>query len=510
MVNVVIFADNYAFSNLPITQKIRPSIRSAGSYRIATEVRKMNLSCQVVELMTEFSDSEIELLCKKFVSDQTLIVGFNTTFWYYNHPVLKSSIKTIIQCIRDINSRTKIIFGGPNSLRLIQDEPYDIDAVFLGYAEHYFIKYLNNLISNKSLPFPSKIKNNIKIYDFVEHSDVFQFCQSQIIYDQSDCLFDDEPVAIEVGRGCIFKCKFCSYPLTGKKKLDHIKDQDIIKDELIRNFENYNINKYIISDDTFNDSNEKLEKLHRVFSDLPFKINFACYLRIDLLNARREQIEMLEDMGLVAANFGIESFHERAARSIGKGISPDVSKKLLYDLKSQYWKDRVKIQINLISGLPYETMDSYEETKKWILSEDECLIESVDIAPLGIRNPKFSHNVWLTEFERNSEKYGYYWKENDIEGDWYNDIQPTKSRQQAVEIQKYLTEATVLSNRTLQGGFKLFGTYIARSFLNDKKTLDEQIKMNRHEFKNWLTRENNNGQHHILYINSYKQKIFNL
>jgi radical SAM superfamily enzyme YgiQ (UPF0313 family) len=505
MSNVIIFSDNALFT--AAGRSIRPSMRSSGPYRIASEVRKTGLSCQVIEMMTEFDLSEIEELCKKFISNETLIVGFSTTFWYTSHPILHDKLLFITKFCRDVNSQIKIIFGGANTLRLIANFKYDIDAAFLGYAEHYFITYLECLKNKKPLPFPNRILNNVKIYEFVERSETFQFCNTRTVYDKADSLLIGEPVMLEVGRGCIFKCKFCSYPLIGKKKLDHLKDPDIIKQELIQNYENFKIDKYIISDDTFNDSNEKLKYLHEIFTSLPFKIKFAAYLRLDLLNAHRHQIEMLEEMGLVGANFGIESFHEKAARTVGKGMVSNLAKDFLYDLKSKFWLDRIKVQLNLITGLPYETLESYSETEKWILDNDRCLVETVSISALGLRNIKKQNDVWMSEFEKDSEKYGFYWKDDSTI--WYNDVQPVKSFKQAAEIKQQIDRAATDSFRTTQGGFHLFSNFTKTYFAHESKSFEEQIKMNRYEFSKWIYSERRKGST-TRYIDNYKQRILNL
>jgi radical SAM superfamily enzyme YgiQ (UPF0313 family) len=505
MAQVVIFLDNMLLSSSS-GKRTRNPLRISGPYRIATEVRKMGLTCQVVEMMTEFDLSELGHLCEKFISDETLILGFSTTFWY-NDPSISGRISLITTFARKLNPNIKVVFGGANSLEIIRGHSsYDVDAVFLGYAEHHFILYLNSLVNKTSTPFSINMIGKAKIYDFVEKSDTFNFCNSQIVYDKSDCIIPGEPLILETGRGCIFKCKFCSYPLTGKKKLDYLKDPDVIREELIRNYEEYQIDKYILSDETFNDSNEKLEYLHKIFTSLPFKIKFGCYLRLDLINAHRHQIDLLKEMGIVGANFGIETFHEKAARTIGKGIVSAKAKNLLYDLKSTYWKNDVTIQINLIAGLPYETYDSYDETEKWILSE-ECLVDSISIAALGLRNPKVIKNAWMSEFELNAEKYGFRWGNDPWK--WQNKNQPVKSSDEAMKIRNRLMKSVLDAKRFHYGGFFLFSNYIITQNFNNPRSFEEQLSMNRFEYTDWYIDQIKQNPFE-KFVSDYKQKILNL
>ena len=66
-----------------------------------------------------------------------------------------------------------------------------------------------------------------------------------------------ESLPIEMARGCIFKCKFCNYPLIGKRKGTYIRDMNEIRDELIETWETKQVDTFYITDDTFNDDNDK-------------------------------------------------------------------------------------------------------------------------------------------------------------------------------------------------------------------------------------------------------------
>lgn len=503
MANVIIFSDNLLRNR--VGEHPRASLRSVGPYRLATEIRKRNLSCQVIEMISEFDLEELEQLCQKFISASTLVIGFSTNFWMASMPSFTTKIIKIIDTSRKLNPKLKIVAGGANALGFSKN--YKIDAAFLGYSEHTFIKYLEHLTSASTPLVPRRFLGKTKIYDFVEHSDVFSFCNSKIEYSSHDLLLPGEPVMLEVGRGCIFRCKFCSYPLTGKKKLDHLKDPEIIKEELLKNYEDYKIDKYVISDDTFNDSNEKLELLHGIFTSLPFDIKFSSYLRLDLLNKHRHQIELLYEMGLVGANFGIESFHEKAARAVGKGIVSSIAKDFLYDLKTKYWGNSVKIQVNLIAGLPHETHESYEETNNWILNDETCLVDSVAISTLGLSNPKVVEQPWVSEFEKDSEKYGYYWKDGNPYA-WYNDTSPVKNVTEAEHIKTRLMESVNTAQRRMQGGFFMFSSFGKSLFFKDQRSLEEQILMTRKEYSNWFLSQTANGTK--KFILDYKHKILNL
>ena len=508
MANIIIFADTAADDLVfwPNHKKYNRSTKTAGPYRVATEVRKSGFTCQVISMFTSFTPDELEQTCDKFIDSDTLAVTFSTTFWQNTGSGIADLISKIIGQTKNLNKDTQIIFGGPNGLNLLEHVD-KVDAVFLGYSEKQFTDYLVTLRDKTSIYEPTRKENNTLIYDVSVSDKTFDFCRSQIIYQPEDCVDHNEPMVIEVGRGCIFKCKFCAYPLNGKKKLDFIKNYDVLTEELIYNYEQFGIDQYVLSDDTFNDSTEKIKELHKVFTALPFKIHFACYLRLDLLYTHREQIALLKEMGLRACHFGVESFHDKAARTIGKGLGGDKSKQLLHELKNELWGEEIKILISLITGLPHETYESYEETKRWILDPIN-LVDAVQITALQITNPVYARNPYKSEFQLNASKYGYYWPDSKQPRMWKNFASPVKQISEADVLEKELTKAAHSVDRQIAGGFGFITLNRMVKYFEEPLTLAEQIKMNKSEYTAWVKKNKNNAAE--LYRQNYIDSILKL
>lgn len=490
MANVVIFSDaGYQ--------------RSLGPHRIASEVRKYGFTCQVISFIRYFEKDDLYRLCEKFIGNDTKIVGFSTTFFFDNQKTDMSdplffALRILIEHIRKTRPSIKIVFGGPNGKKLRRHSFY-ADVIIMGYGETGIIK----LLRDEKMAAVEYV-DDTPVYN--DNNEGFDICTSTVIYDQTDAILDDEFLVLEVSRGCIFRCKFCAYPLNGKKKLDYLKDPEILRQELIRNYELFKINKYMISDDTFNDTTEKLRILHSVFTSLPFKIYFSCYLRLDLLNAHREQINLLLEMGLVGCQFGIETFHPKAASVIGKGAVGPAAKELLNDLKTKYWKNRVKVQVSLICGLPFETLESYEETIQWILDPNN-LVERIQPQPLYLPNPKFNDFSWASEFQLNAAKYGFYWTSSS-QTQWKNLNGPITSFDEAKMMSVKMNEAVKNSSRDFRGGWAILNSYPFTKFFRNKKTFEEIIEMDRLEYGSWMDAEISRGWR--LFFQTYKEKLFSL
>ena len=410
--------------------------KSFGIQRVASEFRDRGVKTQVVHYFNYLSDDELVELVNTYCNKDTLLVGFSTVWWEKYDEEEKTYVmeqaRKLANLVREKNSSIKIIAGGGSCKLFIEDQWKDIvDAIFEGMSEDDFIKYLEACKGNILMPIPNTVINGVDTYNNITTD--FNFNKSSTKYVDEDYMVSTEVPSLEVARGCIFRCKFCSFQLNGKKKFDYIKEQRALKDEVMQNYESYGITNYLLSDDTFNDSTYKLQMIHEVFTELPFQLNFATFLRLDLLNAHPEQISLLKEMGMIGAYFGIESFHKKAASNIGKGLDGERAKELLAQLKDEYWGHRIKIAAGLIVGLPHETYDSYDKTVEWILDENNKVDQVVPF-PLTVINLNNARpHPWESEFQLNADKYGFYWPDNHP-FNWHNDIGPVKSFVEAKRV----------------------------------------------------------------------------
>lgn len=490
-------------------QKSYYASKNFGVHRVAAEFRSRDVDTQVVHYFNRFTDTELKDLVNKYCNANTVVVGFNTMFWENYEDGEKEYVlekaKTVATYVKTNLPHVKVIVGGPSCRLFLKDEFENlIDAIFEGFSENDFIKYIEHLKGNGLCPIPNKSYNSIDVYNNIYGS--FDFSTSTTLYTKKDCLHSTDVPTLEVGRGCIFKCKFCAFALNGKKKFDYIKDPDILRQELIHNYENFGFTNYILSDDTFNDSTYKIEMLHRVFTSLPFDIKFASYLRLDLLRAHPEQIPLLKEMGLVGAFFGIESFNYESAKLIGKGLDPDIAKEMLLDLKANRWGNKVKIGVGLIVGLPYEDYKSHERTQEWILDENNT-VDQVIPFPLGVTNPNnVKPQPWDSEFQKNADTYGFYWPNNDSIR-WHNRIGPIKSLDEAERIYADYSVNVSKSARWKQGGFNLLKAYPLISSQKDAPSLDQLLEMNRYQYTKYIKHVENNTDLETKYVEDYKKEI---
>ena len=378
-------------------------VRSIGAYAVAHAVRKTGRSVQVIDFTDWFSEEELLNTAKRFVGPNTKFIGVSSTFyqsedsevhkdaWMDKNFIigLPANVVSVVKKLKEERSDIKFLLGGANS-HYFKEYSF-FDAVFHSYSDESIIEYIEN--NHRLWP---KIQT-MSIIEGEDHPINVEHLTHR--WEDNDFIFPGETLPLEISRGCIFKCKFCNFQLTGKNKLDYLRDAEILKDELLYNYEKFGTTNYTFADDTFNDSTVKLERLHKVVTSLPFKINFTTYMRLDLLYAHREQIQLVKEIGLRSAFFGIESYNPETAKLIGKGMASTKVKDFLLELRNDHFKENINFVCSFILGLPLENLASMRQTAEWNKLHD---INSIYL-PLFIR----STARYKSDIDSNYEKYGY-------------------------------------------------------------------------------------------------------
>ena len=367
--------------------------RAAGAYRIRTELENNGFSCLVVDFFQHFTNNEIETLLEKHITQNTLWIGFSTTFM--NTSVeLKDNNEFWID-IKKKYPWVKFVVGGSKSLI----EPLEfVDYYVTGYADNAVVE-----LTKQVHTYPKKIIHSNSEFDKKDLSNI------PIKWKHTDYIPKGSALPMEIARGCIFNCAFCNFPMNNKKKLDYIRDAQSIADELKYNYETFGVKDYWFMDDTFNDSIHKLETLHNVISKLNFKINYSTYIKPELLVAQPEQIPLLIETGLKCAAYGIESLNPDTRQAIFKMKDPDRVLEAIKQMKLQS-KGTVSNQCTLIVGLPYESENSVRNANSKLYKAE--YIDQFNWYPLTIHTP--DKYAYTSPIDKNPESFGYVVKSSTV------------------------------------------------------------------------------------------------
>ena len=432
---------------------------TAGAYKIASVLRNKGLDALVIPNCLSFSYSGITEIINKN-SANLLWVGVSLTFcttktstdnlnqyiteWNKSksstidlNPLLEknSNVKEIYQrnqLVWNVKELSRIayflekqfsvplIIGGANTEEIHQhvlksQNLYQIS----GYAEKFALDLTESLLADKksSVPFMS---NNTD-YDNVE------FKKSSIVWNSHDLIEPNDWLPLEVSRGCAFDCAYCNY--SRKSSFDSYKDPESLRQELIYNYEHFGVTKYILIDDLYNDSKNKVRELYdKTWSRLPFRPEWVSYMRLDMIWSDPESAEFIKASGARCGSFGIETLHDQAGRKIGKGLGKTKILETLQMLKT-VWNDDVLIAAFFLAGLPFEPLESIKETIKWCADTD--LLHGYSFTPIAFVPPTYIKNN-KNRIDSDFDKFGIRWIDDH---DWINSVGVT--RDQTVELMSY-------------------------------------------------------------------------
>ena len=348
-----------------VTNKIHEYYRSFGNHRIATHLRKQGWDIECLDYSWAFSYEELKEYVDLRITKETVFVGVSVIFM----PTL-SSVNNINRLLKYIQKKypwVKSISGGVKSWCITA---IDSDYYIAGHAEYAIVSLLKHLMGRgESVRFSTVEKTGLKIIDTIHDYPCWPKRDANISYEDRDHIQPYETLNIELGRGCRFSCKYCTFPLLGIKE-DMSRDEDSVYEELKENHDKWGVKSYFITDDTVNDRPEKMKMVGNAVRRLSFQPMLNGYARADLLISHDKEVwnDMI-DAGFTSHSYGVETFNHDAGKSVGKGMHPDKTKDGLLEIE-EYFTSRAPYyytgSLTMICGLAHETFESLDKGAEWL------------------------------------------------------------------------------------------------------------------------------------------------
>jgi len=396
--------------------------RTLGSYKIAHSVRNAGFTAQVIDHYMRMTEEQLYSCTRKFVDKNTVAIGISTTFSLGNGVnQFPDAVINVFNKLKEEFPQLELVLGGYNinSLKHFK-KPFNTKCVHavINYGENIFLDLIKHF--KKLGPTPrGNLTTYNKQYMLVYNQAVEEKYNIEVDdfkFTDQDCIMPNETLPIEISRGCIFKCKFCNHLMLGRSKLDYLRNFELVKEEMLNNYNKWGITNYYVICDTFNDTEIKMQAWHQMISSLPFKINYTAYLRADLLDKFPDVPYILLETGLLSAFHGIETLGVEGSKVIGKGWSGKSARNYIPKLYSDIWKGKIYQTLSFIVGLPGDTRESFYETADWFKSNG---LYHMALHSLGIRNNWVNKNP--SEFDRDAEKYGYIFTDPKDPQQWKTD-----------------------------------------------------------------------------------------
>ena len=371
--------------------------RQLGGYRIATYLRQEGWDIEVIDYVSHWTLEELQELTRSRVTNSTVFFGFSSIFNHWD-----SGLEDFCVWVKEKYPDIQLIIGAAVTKEIKSNV---LDYYINGYGEYAILELTKSLIGNTphggikfDLKYPEKkvIRANIDYPAYPMKS-------LMVKYENRDFILPTEWLGIEFSRGCKFECIYCTYAVLGVKG-DYTRDADDFYTQMMDTYDRFGVKNYFCSDETFNDRSDKIVKFADAADKLSFQPFISGFIRADLLASRPKDWEHIARLGFLGQFYGIETFNHETGKAIGKGMNPDRLLPGLLEARKYFLNNGRKLyrgQISLICGLPYETRETLNKTRDWLVEnwqgESFCWF-TLEIGATNDR-PSILYN--------NYQKYGY-------------------------------------------------------------------------------------------------------
>ena len=448
--------------------------RSMGAFELRRRIERKGHSASIIDWFTHWSIEDLKGVVEcELRGHQEPVIAISTPF----NATDVYKIRPLLEWAKGKFQNLKIIHGGS---RNYDDSLKDlIDVFFLGRSMEMFDAWIEG---NDLSPFIEKIEPLVLVnHIFNEKIDN----PVVPVLKDEDCLTSKDILGFEVGVGCRFNCTFCNYELRNAK-ITKLADPLELRNYFQEAYSKYGIINYFASDDTLNESDEKLEIVAEAISGLNYHPRITAFARLDIITSRKQQFDLLERIKFHSLFFGIESFNPNASRGVRKKSGFGNNYETLKRIK-EISPDTYTVG-GIIVGLNKDSEESIRESVERVI--DEQLLSSLQLYPLSITRPEgIIGQGFYSDLDKDPEKFGYKIiqtqkflhgnknvPEHGWKSDWTDDITATKL---TIDILDKCTGKIDVVNHLEYAGLSALGVY-------NKNTIYESIRSRSYTYSSLL------------------------
>jgi len=169
----------------------------------------------------------------------------------------------------------------------------------------------------------------------------------------------EDVLYLTTSRGCVYWCEFCTTVRMHGRKYRMRSPKNVV-DELEFLNKTYGVSKFTFCDDAFTVDQPRTEELCSEILRRGLKIQWNCGTRVDMIT--KELLAKMKQAGCITVWFGVESGTQQVLDAMKKGISPELTIKVLGWVREL----GLKPVPNVILGFPGETKKSAWKTIKFV------------------------------------------------------------------------------------------------------------------------------------------------
>ena len=316
----------------------------------------------------------------KIVNMKSDVVGVSTTMSQLGQALM------IPHIVKDYN--TKFIIGGPGVVNLPSSRLYESGYSVICYGEgertvvelvHAFenglpleyIKGISYLNEGKEVKTPPR--------EQIENLDEIPFPARDLLGMEKYISIWKENMSVRFvstisSRGCPFSCRFCDKTTFGGK-IRFVSPSRMIE-EMKLLYNRYGAELVYFEEDLFTIDRKRVFEFCRLMEkELPGKM-WGALSRVDTID--KEMLSRMKHAGCTHLTFGVESGSQKILDLLGKRITVEQIVNAF-----QWVKDvGIKAGLFLIIGVPGETKEDLEMTKRIIAKLEPALIEVSYLTPI--------------------------------------------------------------------------------------------------------------------------------
>jgi len=282
------------------------------------------------------------------------VIGFMTECDSYHH------VLQIVEAVKEIRPSCAIVLGGPHA-SVVARETIErckaVDVVVVGEGEISFPILLDALSSGSKVPVAGTMTRGCPdgvtdggTRELIERLDDLPFPAYDLYHPDSG-----EEIFVEVGRGCPFKCEFCSTAPFWKRR-HRVKSPERVLREIQLLCELFGTSRVHFTHDLFTTDRDWVGAVCETLIAAGVPVRWTCSARTDTVDS--SLLSLMARAGCNAIYFGIESGSARILREIHKEIPLDQS----FAIIEACHREQITPNVGFIVGFPTEDERSLRET----------------------------------------------------------------------------------------------------------------------------------------------------
>ena len=284
------------------------------------------------------------------------VVGFSTMCNTYPY-----ALRTA-QLLKQLKPDSVIVFGGPHAT-VVAKETLNafafVDFILMGECERSISDFVTYLATQERNPadIPGLVFRQSG--SAIQQTHTYPLLPADQLPDIDYGLIGDvhgfESIPLDVGRGCPFRCTFCSTTVYWEQQSRQRSVQNII-DTVRRLKSAYDVTTFDFVHDNFTASPRRVTDFCEHILDSGLAFEWSCSARADFVD--HKLLDIMYEAGCRCIFMGIESGSPRIQRLCNKKlklerVEPAVNKALELGLP---------LTFSFITGFPYENIDDIEQT----------------------------------------------------------------------------------------------------------------------------------------------------